>query len=115
MMAGAVAGSMTAFITNPIWVVNTRQTVRVLRPQSGPQPTTKSRRMGFLQTILHILKTDGPLAFFRGLGPALILVINPILQYTVSSLPFNQPIVSPRVWVCIWELMLTTLETLSVV
>lgn len=87
MFAGAVAGSMTAVLTNPIWVVNTRQTVRVNQPTppagslGGSKP--KSQRMGFLQTILHILKTDGGLAFFRGLGPALVLVINPILQYTL--------------------------------
>ncbi|KAI8462010.1 peroxisomal membrane protein PMP47B [Phakopsora pachyrhizi] len=118
MISGAVAGTMTAVLTNPIWVVNTRQTVRVIRPQlpnqsclsssTGSLPTTsntsktsantitpnssststsntitRSKRMGFLQTVLFILRTDGPMALFRGLGPALILVINPILQYTL--------------------------------
>ncbi|KAG0151506.1 hypothetical protein CROQUDRAFT_650914 [Cronartium quercuum f. sp. fusiforme G11] len=82
MLAGAVAGSMTAVLTNPIWVVNTRQTVRVV-PTGTSTNEPKSERLGFGQTILHILKSDGPRAFFRGLGPALILVINPILQYTL--------------------------------
>ncbi|KAH9813371.1 mitochondrial carrier domain-containing protein [Melampsora americana] len=85
MFAGAVAGSMTAVLTNPIWVVNTRQTVRINQSTTGSIIGSKprSQRMGFLQTILHILKMDGATAFFRGLGPALILVINPILQYTL--------------------------------
>ncbi|EGG04398.1 uncharacterized protein MELLADRAFT_49125 [Melampsora larici-populina 98AG31] len=90
MFAGAVAGSMTAVLTNPIWVVNTRQTVRIQQPTTTSSlngavmgSKLKSQRMGFLQTVLFILKTDGGLAFFRGLGPALVLVINPILQYTL--------------------------------
>ncbi|POW06716.1 hypothetical protein PSHT_10265 [Puccinia striiformis] len=68
MLAGAIAGTMTAVLTNPIWVVNTRQTVRVVRSNPGLPSTARSKRMGFLQTVLHILKTD---------------VINPILQYTL--------------------------------
>jgi adenine nucleotide transporter 17 len=40
-----------------------------------------------IQTILHIIKTDGFSAFFHGLGPALMLVSNPILQFTVRLLP----------------------------
>ncbi|MBW0552986.1 hypothetical protein O181_092701 [Austropuccinia psidii MF-1] len=83
MLAGAVAGTMTAILTNPIWVVNTRQTVRVVRTNAGLPSTIRSKRMGFLKTVVHILKTDGAMALFRGLGPALILVINPILQYTL--------------------------------
>ena len=31
---------------------------------------------------MHIIRQDGVLALWAGLGPALILVINPILQYT---------------------------------
>nr|CDI52651.1 related to peroxisomal membrane protein PMP47B [Melanopsichium pennsylvanicum 4] len=29
-----------------------------------------------------IIKEEGPLALWKGLGPALVLVINPVLQYT---------------------------------
>jgi len=45
-----------------------------------PQPT---QQLSILQTIRHILATDGPLGFMRGVGPALVLVINPVIQYTV--------------------------------
>lgn len=47
---------------------------------SAPQPVQK---LTILQTIQHILATDGPLGFMRGIGPALVLVINPVIQYTV--------------------------------
>ena len=45
-----------------------------------PQPI---QQLSILQTIRHILATDGPLGFMRGVGPALVLVINPVIQYTV--------------------------------
>lgn len=31
----------------------------------------------------HILRKDGIAAFWRGIGPALVLVINPVIQYTI--------------------------------
>lgn len=72
MLAGAIAGSATSIITNPIWVVNTRLTVR----DEGASSST-------IQTIRDIIKNDGVGAFFSGIGPALVLVINPVLQYTI--------------------------------
>lgn len=41
------------------------------------------KKLNVLETILHILNQDGWRAFFHGLGPALILVSNPILQFTL--------------------------------
>lgn len=42
-----------------------------------------ARKLSIFQTVQRILATDGPLGFMRGLGPALVLVINPVIQYTV--------------------------------
>jgi adenine nucleotide transporter 17 len=39
--------------------------------------------LGLFATAARLLRTGGPFAFFRGLGPALVLVVNPVLQYTV--------------------------------
>ena len=41
------------------------------------------KRLGLFATAAELLRTGGPSAFFRGLGPALVLVVNPVLQYTV--------------------------------
>jgi hypothetical protein len=41
------------------------------------------KRLGLFATAAQLLRTGGPSAFFRGLGPALVLVVNPVLQYTV--------------------------------
>ncbi|KAI0803381.1 mitochondrial carrier [Xylaria sp. FL0064] len=95
MMAGALAGSATVILTNPIWVVNTRMTTRresleasrelvvegsgasaVPAGKPAKPPTT-------IGTLLALLREEGPQALFRGVIPALVLVINPILQYTL--------------------------------
>ncbi|AAS53518.2 AFR147Cp [Eremothecium gossypii ATCC 10895] len=70
ILSSAVAGSMTAIASNPIWVVNTRMTVA-----KSEQST--------LAVLLDIVRKDGVTALFNGLRPALMLVSNPIIQYTV--------------------------------
>ncbi|AGO13294.1 AaceriAFR147Cp [[Ashbya] aceris (nom. inval.)] len=70
ILSSAVAGSMTAIASNPIWVVNTRMTVA-----KSEQST--------LAVLLDIVRNDGVMALFSGLRPALMLVSNPIIQYTV--------------------------------
>lgn len=84
MLAGVIAGSATTIISNPIWVVQTSQAVRVEPSPSEPSHSRATlRRPSVFQTIQAILAKDGLNGFFRGLGPALVLVINPVLQYTV--------------------------------
>lgn len=92
MAAGAIAGSATVLITNPIWVVNTRMTARksetsepVLPTKEGEVPAIaeKKRAPNTLSTFLKIIREDGPTRLFAGVLPALVLVINPILQYTI--------------------------------
>jgi adenine nucleotide transporter 17 len=53
-------------------------------PTSDPsKPKTVIAKQGFFETVREILARDGASAFWRGIGPALVLVINPVLQYTV--------------------------------
>ncbi|CDR36618.1 RHTO0S02e04610g1_1 [Rhodotorula toruloides] len=86
ILVSAFAGAATSVLSNPIWVVNTRQTVRTTVASDPTAPAGKKvieKRRTIWQTIIDILRTDGPAAFFHGLGPALILVSNPILQFTL--------------------------------
>ncbi|KKA28991.1 hypothetical protein TD95_004623 [Thielaviopsis punctulata] len=107
MLAGAIAGSATVIITNPIWVVNTRVTTRnqsapetITATDTDAEPSTSSsdpalpaptpspaparaKNAGAISTLLALLKNEGPSALFAGVVPALVLVINPILQYTL--------------------------------
>ncbi|CAK7209418.1 hypothetical protein SCUCBS95973_000432 [Sporothrix curviconia] len=88
MMAGALAGSATVILTNPIWVVNTRMTTRQRAAESDEEAGEagkdgKKKSTTTLGTLLALLKEEGPRALFAGVVPALVLVINPILQYTL--------------------------------
>lgn len=81
--AGAIAGSATVLLTNPIWVVNTRMTARKnegeeILPGGEKRPIRKPTTIG---TLLKLLKEEGPSALFSGVLPALVLVSNPIIQY----------------------------------
>ncbi|SCZ92318.1 BZ3500_MvSof-1268-A1-R1_Chr5-2g07781 [Microbotryum saponariae] len=92
ILTSAIAGAATSVFSNPIWVVNTRQTVRTTVKADPSLPTLQSKKivvekkLNVIQTIMHIINTDGFGAFFHGLGPALILVSNPILQFTHTEL-----------------------------
>ncbi|KAF7846129.1 hypothetical protein BT93_L5188 [Corymbia citriodora subsp. variegata] len=81
MIAGAIAGSATVMTTNPIWVVNTRMTARREEKDIEGQksPAKKPSTIG---TLLSLIKDEGFMSLFAGVLPALVLVINPILQYT---------------------------------
>ena len=122
MIAGAIAGSATVILTNPIWVVNTRMTAGAQSqnkkdgsatgevaktteggattetdgekkpieppPMTAPPPTAadepkKQKKPSTIGTLLALLREEGPQALFRGVVPALVLVVNPILQYTL--------------------------------
>ena len=80
-MAGAVAGSATVLITNPIWVVNTRMTAR--KRESADEKGQVEKTPSTIGTLVKMLREEGPTSLFAGVMPALVLVINPILQYTV--------------------------------
>ncbi|KAJ3028964.1 UNVERIFIED_CONTAM: hypothetical protein HDU68_000491, partial [Siphonaria sp. JEL0065] len=81
MAAGAIAGAATSLTTNPIWVVNLRQTVKKSSLDDGSGKPSKP--LTTLGTISKIYKEEGITGFWKGIIPALILVINPIIQYTV--------------------------------
>ena len=86
MIAGALAGSATVLLTNPIWVVNTRMTARKSESNEDVLPGNEGKRTkkpSTLATLISLLRDEGPLALFAGVLPALVLVINPILQYTI--------------------------------
>lgn len=84
MIAGAIAGSATVLLTNPIWVVNTRMTTRKKNKETDVGVLSGNEKApSTVGTLLALLKDEGPQALFAGVLPALVLVINPILQYTI--------------------------------
>ncbi|KAL4245760.1 mitochondrial carrier family protein [Abortiporus biennis] len=83
MLIGAIAGSATTIISNPIWVIQTAQAVRTMNSSDTTEPKQSIKKLNMIETLNHILRKDGIGAFWRGIGPALVLVINPIVQYTI--------------------------------
>ncbi|KAF7288253.1 hypothetical protein HMN09_00485700 [Mycena chlorophos] len=88
MLLGLIAGSATSIISNPLWVIQTSQAVESMDSHadlSSPDPSKGKviKKLSILATVRKLLAQEGIGAFWRGIGPALVLVINPILQYTV--------------------------------
>ncbi|KAF2865603.1 mitochondrial carrier domain-containing protein [Massariosphaeria phaeospora] len=84
ILAGALAGSATVLTTNPIWVINTRMTARKSESQDAVLPGAKpAKAPTTIGTLISLIRDEGPARLFAGVMPALVLVINPILQYTV--------------------------------
>ncbi|KAJ3852208.1 mitochondrial carrier domain-containing protein [Lentinula lateritia] len=77
ILTGLIAGSATTIISNPLWVIQTSQAVHTM------DTNTQTKNLGFLETVQHILAKFGMKGFFRGIGPALVLVVNPVIQYSV--------------------------------
>ncbi|KAF2893501.1 hypothetical protein ILUMI_12683 [Ignelater luminosus] len=92
LVAGGVAGTVGAIVTCPLEVVKTRlqsshsgfhsrlashhniyttcQTLAEQRRYGAPSPTPQT--MSLVQCLKHIIKYEGPLALFKGLGPNLV-------------------------------------------
>ena len=67
-----LSGMINAFLTNPIWLLNTRMS---LAPK-GDQKT-------MFETIKDIYHQEGLLAFYKGVLPNMWLIINPIINFVV--------------------------------
>ncbi len=65
----AIAGSLSAAFANPFWFVNTRLTV--------------NKAQSIFSMIKTIYVEEGVKAFFKGVLPNMILVINPIINFVI--------------------------------
>lgn len=74
IITGAIAGAITCVGSNPFWVANTRTMTS--------KKTDKESKSTF-KTLVEIIETDGVQTLFAGVLPALVLVVNPIIQYTI--------------------------------
>lgn len=65
-----LAGSINAFLTNPIWFLNTRMTI-------------SKEKKTILETINEIRKNEGIWVFYKGVLPNMMLVLNPIINFVI--------------------------------
>jgi solute carrier family 25 (mitochondrial folate transporter), member 32 len=75
MMSAAMAGGLTCCVTNPIWMVKTRMQLQSFSP--GEAPVYRNVPHAFAR----IIREEGFLSLYRGIGPALTLVSNGALQF----------------------------------
>jgi adenine nucleotide transporter 17 len=79
------SGSITTLVTNPIWTVQTAQSTNAVTVPSSSSASpggTKKVKLSATAAARDIINKDGLAGLWRGLGPALVLVINPVIQYT---------------------------------
>ncbi|KAM3439147.1 hypothetical protein NHJ13734_003878 [Beauveria thailandica] len=74
-VASALAGAATSALTNPVWVLKTR----MLSSDSGARGAYPSMTAG----ARAILRTEGVLGFYRGLGVSLVGVSHGAVQFAV--------------------------------
>jgi TRAP-type C4-dicarboxylate transport system permease large subunit len=67
---GAAAGALAQIFTIPVTVVVTRQ-----------QTSSREERRSLKETWWKIVREEGWTALWKGLGPALVLVVNPAITY----------------------------------
>ncbi|CAD7697046.1 unnamed protein product [Ostreobium quekettii] len=97
LMAGLEAGCMVSILTNPIWVIKTRLQLQyggvrgsspsVLAPAAGTCGVHGMHRStayhGLVDAMRRIGREEGIHAFYRGLGPNLLLVSHAAIQFAV--------------------------------
>lgn len=81
IVAGLIAGTVTTLVTNPVWTVQAYQSTRGVTNEAG-----KKEKPTAMSALKDILKQDGVKGLWRGIGPALILVINPVIQVSHRAL-----------------------------
>lgn len=74
-------GSFCTIVTNPIWTVQAYQSTRAVASADGEKKSGPSA----VDSFKAIIKADGVKGLWRGIGPALILVINPVIQVGKTS------------------------------
>ncbi|KAJ9108085.1 hypothetical protein QFC19_002550 [Naganishia cerealis] len=82
MLSSTIAGAATTIATNPIWLIQTHQATRGAVETDIEAGKAQKRPLGMLESAQEIVREKGVKALWKGIGPSLILVINPVLQYT---------------------------------
>jgi len=66
----ALSGVINALMTNPIWFINTRMSVA-------------KEKKGLIATVREIYENEGFKAFYKGVLPNMVLVLNPIINFVI--------------------------------
>ena len=70
MIITSISGVLNSIITSPIWFINTRMTI-------------SKEKKTIMQTVMEVYNTEGLSAFYKGVLPNMILVLNPIINFVM--------------------------------
>jgi len=76
----ALAGSLSVLFANPFWFLNTRLTLHQQKAEKETEPGVKKH---WITLAKEIYKQHGIKAFYNGVMPGMILVLNPIINFVV--------------------------------
>jgi len=76
LLAGAEAGCIMVFLTNPLWLIKTRLQIQ------GKDPSSK-KYTGTVDAVRTIVKEEGFKGFYKGFVPAILLTSHGAIQFTV--------------------------------
>jgi solute carrier family 25 (peroxisomal adenine nucleotide transporter), member 17 len=71
MLVTLLAGMTCSIASNPIWLVNTRIAL------------SKEAKVSLVGVCKQIYREEGIGAFFKGMGPNLLMVSNPLINYVI--------------------------------
>lgn len=82
----AAAGVINVFSTTPLWVVGTRLTAQDTKSYSKKENGEAKADVakpydGIVDCLVRITKEEGFFSMWKGVGPSLILVSNPTIQF----------------------------------
>jgi solute carrier family 25 folate transporter 32 len=82
LFSGTLAGIITVFITNPIWLLKTRMQLEK-GPKGSPLTVATAPYSGgtILSMVRSLWKDEGISGFYRGLGPSMLLVTHGAIQF----------------------------------
>jgi solute carrier family 25 (mitochondrial folate transporter), member 32 len=75
------AGAVMVFLTNPFWLIKLRMQLQMKRASAAT--TTKQPYTGMMDAARTIILEEGPLALYKGTGPALLLTSHGGVQFVV--------------------------------
>lgn len=91
LLASAIAGILNVLATNPLWLVAIRikqgqhkkKKQDTCEEESETAETESCGVTGFLGLLCTIQRDEGVLSLWKGVAPSLMLVSNPIIQFSV--------------------------------
>jgi hypothetical protein len=79
------AGVINVLATTPLWVAGTRLAVQNKKAATGNTDAHSRPYDGIIDCLSRIVKSEGLWSLWKGVGPSLVLVSNPSIQFVACK------------------------------